>query len=116
MTMSEIETELDDLFAQARQTRLPADLQARILADAQHVQSDQKPSPIPPVRRGVWAQLQSAIGGWPALGGLAVAGLVGVWIGAASPSFLPDPAALFQQSDVNVFDAYNMSALIEEGS
>lgn len=38
--------------------------------------------------------IRTALGGWPAMAGLAAASLTGIWIGVAPPSFLPDPVAL----------------------
>lgn len=101
-TLSEM-ADLEDLFACARQARpaLPSDLQATILADAHMMQRDQSmvtpgtgsatdPSTRP---QRLWRQFTAAIGGWPALGGLAAASLVGLWLGLAPPVFLPDPVA-----------------------
>ncbi len=45
--------------------------------------------------RQIWRQFVSAVGGWPALGGLVAASLSGLWIGLAPPSFLPDPIESF---------------------
>ena len=98
---------LEDLFAAARSepAQLPQALQAAMLADAQQVQQDRAKAMVPggskmglhpqklPAR--LWQQFTSAVGGWPALGGLAVASLCGLWIGLAPPSFLPDPVASF---------------------
>ena len=36
----------------------------------------------------VWSRITSAIGGWPALAGMATATLAGVWIGFAAPTQL----------------------------
>ena len=98
---------LEDLFAAARSepAQLPQALQAAMLADAQQVQQDRVDARVPggcepglnpqslPTR--LWQQFISAVGGWPALGGLAVASLSGLWIGLAPPSFLPDPVESF---------------------
>lgn len=93
--------QLDDLFASARQARprMSADLTAAILQDAAIVRRDGD-SAVPNVAvprseamlHRLWRQFSTAIGGWPALGGLAAASVAGLWIGLAPPSFLPDPA------------------------
>ena len=79
---------LDDLFAQARaQTpKVSDDLMARVLADAQQVQHDltSAKAPTPHSSRGFG--LFDLLGGWPALGGVAMAGITGLWIGIAPPA------------------------------
>ncbi|OUS39141.1 hypothetical protein A9Q94_00170 [Rhodobacterales bacterium 56_14_T64] len=114
--------ELDDLFAAARHTPapMPDRLTQAILADAvsartegvAHVAEKQ----IRP-RLGKWRQLLMAIGGLPALGGLAVAGAAGVWIGLSPPSFLPDPAQLVGYSDSSTsvpYDSYDLAVVLGE--
>lgn len=104
--MSDTETtrdQLDDLFATARRDAPPMsdNLMAAILQNASDVQleRDQESAVLsPPSEAGVvrlWRQFSAAIGGWPALGGLAAASVAGLWIGLAPPSFLPDPAERF---------------------
>lgn len=100
---------LEDLFAAARSapTELPGPLQASLLADAQRVQEERSSardraaetsqllSSPQDLSRQIWRQFVSAVGGWPALGGLVAASLSGLWIGLAPPSFLPDPVESF---------------------
>ena len=100
---------LEDLFAAARRapTELPGPLQASLLADAQRVQEERSSardrasetsqllSSPQELSRQIWRQFVSAVGGWPALGGLVAASLSGLWIGLAPPSFLPDPVESF---------------------
>lgn len=71
---------LDDMFAAARDidTSVPEILHDRVLADAALV-------PRAPVQDTMWQSLVAAIGGWPALGGVMTAGLVGVWVGFMPP-------------------------------
>lgn len=107
---------------------LPAELRARMLADAAQVQAGfarrpgtqrpgtQRTGPQrtgPQRRRGAgrWRAALAALGGWPALGGLAAASAAGLWIGLAPPAFLPDPAALIRpaDADVTLFDSYDLS-------
>ena len=82
---------LDDLFATARRARAEpgADLVARVLADAAA-----QPGPVT-LREtaGLWSRLLDALGGWPALGGVAAAGGAGLWIGIAPPAPVEDLAA-----------------------
>ena len=74
-------------------------LMARILADAERIRAagasaalSAAPRPGRPDRPG-WAMAAiRAIGGWPALAGLAAATLAGVWIGAAPPDGLAGAA------------------------
>ena len=86
---------LDALFAEARDVmpRPGDDLMARILADAA---TAMRPVAAPvaapvwapgPTRSG-WRSTLAAIGGWPALGGMALATMAGVWIGVAPPDRL----------------------------
>jgi hypothetical protein len=86
---------LNTLFHELKQqtTVIPSDdLMARILADAAEMQpnphalmaSDTLP------RRPLWQAVFAAIGGWPAVSGLATAGIAGIWIGVSG---LPDSVA-----------------------
>lgn len=84
------ETEFDALFDAARaQDRVPSgDLVARILADADSVAAVAEAKAVvtkPGTRPGWLAGLVAAIGGWPAVAGLATAAVTGVAIGVASP-------------------------------
>ena len=90
------DAELDLFFDAAQRDRPdPSDgLMARVLADALDSQARQ----APPARgaRGArrtvpfWTQLRDALGGWPALGGLAAAGVAGLLIGFSAPVALGD--------------------------
>ncbi len=112
--------DLDGLFAQAREERLglPESLQAAILADAAAVQAEwQAPEPEKPVRGGFWLQLRQAVGGWPALGGLAAASAAGLWIGFTGPEFLPDPLDLVTASaevETVPYDNFDLAVLLAE--
>jgi len=80
---------LDACFKAARAAPLePSDaLLARVLADAEAVQSDmQHPCAHAPRARGSrLLQAVRALGGWPAMGGLAAATVAGIWIGFSPP-------------------------------
>ncbi len=84
--------ELEKLLAEAaEQAPLPSgQLLERIMADAEAVAAQGETPAAPPVppaarqgrRRG---RLLAALGGWPALAGLATAAVAGVWLGLAPP-------------------------------
>ncbi|MCF6231811.1 MAG: hypothetical protein L3J36_01725 [Rhodobacteraceae bacterium] len=107
--------ELDQLLANARAPEMPGGLSARMYADADLVQAGfqatevKAKSNVPP---GIWAQLLHLLGGWPTLGGLVTAGAVGVWIGFAPPSFLPDPVQLVMGQGLEL-DLMGMGALAD---
>jgi hypothetical protein len=111
--------ELDDLFAAARETPapLPSHLAKAIMSDALIARAENMaPGPKKRLRAGIWQQLMVAIGGLPAVGGLAAACAVGVWVGLAPPSFLPDPAQLVGYSESNTvpYESYNLAAVLGE--
>ncbi len=99
--MAENDTELDQLFAQARQTRpeLPDDLAVRILTDAETVRLDRLKPAVQ--SRPVWARILDGIGGWQSMGGLVAASAAGVWIGLSAPEFLPDPATIIYPQETS---------------
>ncbi|MBL3559370.1 hypothetical protein [Rhodovulum sulfidophilum] len=83
---------LEALFEAARQDRSEpsAALMARIMDDAMVTAAAGRSAgrSLPRrarMRRGVPALLLAAIGGWPALAGVAAAGVFGLWIGYAGP-------------------------------
>ena len=89
MRMSDAKNEmLDDILATARgQIAAPSsELMARVLADAaahQSIAGDSVTSPS----RGTWLSgLMANLGGWPAMSGVAAAGVAGLWLGIAPPS------------------------------
>lgn len=106
---------LDDLFAQARRQDVSPsdDLIARVLADAVAVQ----PSPVAQVgtEAGLWTRIMDAIGGWPALSGLAAATVAGVWIGAAPPASVSDLTASLLGDAVSV-DLFSTNLLLDAGA
>ncbi len=93
MTMTD--QDLDALFATARAAPVaPSDaLLARIVADADAIAAGRTMPARPAL--GFWTMLRVAIGGWPALGGMAAATLAGVWIGFAPPSAVATLATTF---------------------
>ena len=119
--MDKANQELDDLFAAARDTPtpLPTHLAKSIMNDALIARAENlTPAPTPEKqnRTGIWQQLMIAIGGLPVVGGLAAACAVGVWIGLAPPSFLPDPAQLvgYSESTSVPYESYNLATVLGE--
>lgn len=75
---------IDDIFAQVRtqSPAVPDDLMARVLADA----ADMLVQPVVAPKQGLWSIFVELIGGWPSVGGLAMAGIAGIWVGVAPPA------------------------------
>lgn len=94
---------LDDLLdkvAQAPVPEVPADLMARVMADAQHM----LPPPggvitAPPL----WRQVIGALGGWGSVGGLVAAGVTGLAIGLGAV----DATGMDALWSLGVFDGYD---------
>lgn len=82
---------LDDMFTAARDAEAPvsSDLIARVLIDAERPAS-------------MWQALLGVIGGWPAMGGLVAAGVVGLWMGIAPPASLTTLTADLIGQDIEV--------------
>lgn len=103
---------LDALFEEAKGARGDApdvspDLMARILADAEAVQAGFAPPPARaarPERPGLFRQISNALGGWPALAGLATASVCGLWLGISPPEGLRDMASLYVTGDETLLD------------
>ena len=96
MKMTERETKdmaaLDALFADVRDAEVPEvsdGVMARILADADAALA------LPALRspRAGWRDWVTALGGWPAMGGLMAAGVAGLWIGVAPTGTVSDVMA-----------------------
>ncbi|MGC3939455.1 hypothetical protein ACOTTU_16745 [Roseobacter sp. EG26] len=87
-------TQVDRLLKAARdgEPDLPSGLMARVLADADAIQSQPARPPMP--ARPLWARLSEALGGWQGMGGLVAATCAGVWIGFSPPASVPDAGAL----------------------
>ncbi|SLN56884.1 hypothetical protein PSA7680_02962 [Pseudoruegeria aquimaris] len=91
-----MDDELDLFFGAARAAdAVPTtDLLMRIAADAD-AEADARAAearaaaPRAP-RRGVWAGLLAAVGGWPALAGVMTASAAGFWIGFSAPEPFAD--------------------------
>jgi hypothetical protein len=92
MTTDRDDVDLEALLRAAHPADMPGDdLVARVLADAARVQAERAavsaaPAPVP--RRGWLGALVQTIGGWPAVSGVALAGLTGLVIGFAVPDLV----------------------------
>ncbi|WP_247227695.1 hypothetical protein [Yoonia sp. F2084L] len=105
---------LDDLFAQARGVDpTPSnDLMTRVLTDADAVQP--KPVVRPDTRPGFWVRLVDAVGGWPAVSGLAAATIAGLWVGVAPPASVSDLTATLIGDEVSI-SLFSTELMLDEG-
>jgi len=103
--------ELQAAFDAARSSRPEpsANLMARVLADAQAVQADQRVTPSPRAPRGYPQQWLDTLGGWPAVAGLSAAGVAGVWLGLGPMAGVSD--ALASYLGVGVPPAYSVDVM-----
>ncbi|MCI2398606.1 dihydroorotate dehydrogenase [Aliiroseovarius subalbicans] len=117
---------LEAFFTAGRaDTPVPSsDLMARVLADAEAHQSKPRPIARPAQRRSLLAGLIAAIGGWPALAGMATATVAGVWLGFAQPdtlnalaggTLLPGATETGYELEDLVPSFSNFGAVVEEG-
>ena len=109
---------IDKLFADVADVDFaPApDFTARVLADAARVQAQISAAPS---RKSptIFVQLGELLGGWPAMGGLATAGVAGLWIGLAPPAELEAYAAeLLGTSETIDLLGPDFTAAFEEGN
>ncbi|WP_246045427.1 hypothetical protein [Rubellimicrobium roseum] len=96
------EDELEMIFAQARGLRPEPDddLMARLMADAlREMPGTVVAAPRP---KPGWRDWMRALGGWPALGGLAAATVAGFWIGLTAPAGVSALAPGLWGEDVSV--------------
>lgn len=94
-SIDEDDIALDAFFSagRAHPAAPPAALFERIAADAEAVLAEARDGAArdgraPRGAGGLLAGLAAALGGWPAVAGLASAAVAGLWIGAAQPSLL----------------------------
>ncbi|WGW05598.1 hypothetical protein [Tropicibacter oceani] len=108
---------LDAYFDAARaDTPLPSgDFMARIEAQALAAM----PAPVPAARTargpGLFAQLKQALGGWPAMAGLAAACAAGLWLGISPPagvsSFIGTDAAELDTLGVDPLSGFDLAMM-----
>ena len=106
---------LDDLFAQARDVApVPSDaLMARVMADADAAQL--RAVAVPVAAPGVIARILDAIGGWPAVSGLAMATVAGIWVGVAPPASVQDVTAAMMGDEVS-FNLFATDLVFDAGA
>ncbi|WP_101069084.1 hypothetical protein [Roseovarius salinarum] len=92
----------------------PDALMARVMADALAEQAAAPDVAAP--ARGRWAELLRALGGWPAVAGLACATLAGVWIGAFPPVGLQTAAGGLLTPDAALYTVDVMPATAFDAS
>lgn len=95
--------------ARSSQPAPSADLMARVLADAQAVQAEQRMAPSARAPRGVLQQFLEAMGGWPAVAGLSAAGVAGVWLGLGPMAGVSDTVASYL--GVSVTPTYSVDVM-----
>ena len=109
------DTELDALFAEAQQaTPEPSpEFMARLTAEALAEQPQRRAA----VKRGgFWSEIWAAIGGAPALAGLAVAGVAGLWLGIYPPAAVKEViwGASVASDELSPYLSFDMALALEE--
>jgi hypothetical protein len=91
------EARLETVFEEARKAHPEpsAELMARVLADAEAAQVGFAAAPAPRPRSGYLRQFFEALGGWPAMAGLAAAGVAGLWLGVSPAVGVSDALASY---------------------
>ena len=87
------DTTLDALFAQACDDGPSDALMARVMGDAEAVQSQLAARPVvvsEVPKPGLFALLAGAVGGWSAVSGITAAGVMGLAVGLYSPDTVAD--------------------------
>lgn len=108
--------ELDAVFAAAQgaPVALSSATMDTIMAAAV---AELEPDAVPQSAGSVWWQdLLHAIGGWPAMGGLATAAVMGVWIGISPPTALDGVTAVFETETAEFeFWSSDFDLILSEG-
>lgn len=129
MTERDVDRMLEPFFAEARgQSPEPSpDLLARVLADAAAVQvaaaAAQRPAAWAGRRGPSWRGLLDLLGGWGGLGGLAAAGVTGLWIGVTGTGALGDASgalwggrALAAETGFGADELLSLALVLEDGT
>ncbi len=105
---------IDDLFGLARgENPAPSDaLMARVLADAASAHAAPQPAPV---QSSLWQGILDFVGGWPSVGGLAVAGVTGIWVGFAPPTLVSSWTAELIGTPVTIDMLSDTSGFFAEG-
>lgn len=113
MTPSD-DKKLDALFGEVRSDPVEpsSDIMARVLADAAAMQPVAAAQSV--AKNPLGSRILSAIGGWPALSGVAAAGVAGLWIGLVPPDAVDVwmAEALGQSTEVSLIDEFS---ILDEG-
>lgn len=93
MTTEPNDEQLDQLLQSARDAvPVSAALDARVLADAAMVQAMLRAAPPPQPQPRTWlgwlAEIRAALGGWPGLSGVTLAGVAGLALGILAPDLV----------------------------
>ncbi|SIT12333.1 hypothetical protein SAMN05421759_11813 [Roseivivax lentus] len=92
---------------------------ARLAEQAAGMAADHRNREARPLRGTALGQIREALGGWPALSGLAAAGLAGLWIGIAGPGPIADPLAVLWTGAENAAGSTlfgtDFATVLEEG-
>lgn len=107
----------DALMSEARASDVSVSdgLMTRVLSDAEVLQNKPEDAgfEIPPA--SIWSQFMSVIGGWPALGGVAAAGVAGLWLGLAPTAALDGLAADLVGGTTSVSFIQDFDFMTEDG-
>lgn len=109
--------ELDAVFSAARGEPIALSDTAmdQVMAAAiAELEDDTKQVSVKPV--SWWRELVQTLGGWPAMGGLATAAMVGVWIGVSPPTALEGMTTVFD-TDTSEFEFWSndFDLILSEG-
>lgn len=92
MTTEPNDEQLDQLLRSARDAvPVSATLEARVMADAAMVQATMRAAPAARGARtglGWLAEIRGALGGWPGLSGVTLAGIAGLALGIFAPDLI----------------------------
>lgn len=107
----------DALMAEARASdvNVSDDFMARVLSDAEVLQSNPGVADLEIAPASMWSQFMSVIGGWPALGGVAAAGVAGLWLGLAPTATLDGFAADIVGGTTSVSFIQDFDFMTEDG-
>lgn len=107
----------DALMFEARASDISVsdDLMARVMHDAAVLQNKAEDTALELAHASVWSQFMSVIGGWPALGGVAAAGVTGLWLGLAPTATLDGFAADIVGGTTSVSFIQDFDFMTEDG-
>lgn len=101
-----------DAFFQAGRQEAPdpsAALMSRIMGDIDMV-ADEREAPVPQTpKKRLFARLLEGLGGWPAVSGMATAGIVGIVVGVSPPDAISEFTSAYVNgtTDLYLVDQYD---------